>query len=447
VSDSYGNVVTDNLVNGKPIVYLEEVSDYAVEDAGQVILVKCNNVTVENLNLSNTSIGVQLWETNNTTISGNNITNNGCGIALNNEYAIALSSSNNTISENNITNNWRGISLNYASTNCIIENNIARNGWGIGLWGCSNNRIIGNNITDTDYGWIPVWYGGSGIDLYQSCYNIILENNIASGRRGIYLEWSANNSLYHNSFVDNAVQTWIYGSSSINVWDDGYPSGGNYWSDYIGTDLYSGTYQNKTGSDGIGDTPYVIDLNNTDNYPLMKPYAGPHDIGITYAATSKNGCLPMPTVGQGYCMNMSAKILNYGEQSETFNVTVYTNTTAINQTQVTLTSRNSTTITFTINTAGLAYGNYTISVYAWSVLNETDTSDNNLTGGTIYVGISGDINGDGTVDIYDAIRLSGAFNSSPGMRKWNANADINCDGTVDIYDAILLSGHFNQHIP
>jgi hypothetical protein len=54
-----------------------------------------------------------------------------------------------------------------------------------------------------------------------------------------------------------------------NKWDNGYPSGGNYWSDYNGTDLYSGPYQNVTGSDGIGDTPYVIDANNTDHYPLM----------------------------------------------------------------------------------------------------------------------------------------------------------------------------------
>ncbi len=35
--------------------------------------------------------------------------------------------------------------------------------------------------------------------------------------------------------------------------------------------MYSGQYQNETGSDGIGDTPYVIDANNQDNHPLMRP--------------------------------------------------------------------------------------------------------------------------------------------------------------------------------
>jgi parallel beta-helix repeat protein len=69
--------------------------------------------------------------------------------------------------------------------------------------------------------------------------------------------------------VNNTQQVVVYYSS--NNWDDGYPSGGNYWSDYNGTDLYSGPYQNETGSDGIGDTPYVIDANNQDNYPLLQP--------------------------------------------------------------------------------------------------------------------------------------------------------------------------------
>jgi hypothetical protein len=63
----------------------------------------------------------------------------------------------------------------------------------------------------------------------------------------------------------------------INKWDDGYPSGGNYWSDdnwynYIFVDEKSGHYQDQLGSDGICDTPLFPDPSNTeesDNYPLM----------------------------------------------------------------------------------------------------------------------------------------------------------------------------------
>ena len=49
----------------------------------------------------------------------------------------------------------------------------------------------------------------------------------------------------------------------------GYPAGGNYWSDYNGTDVFSGRYQNETGSDGIGDAQYTVDGNNADKYPLI----------------------------------------------------------------------------------------------------------------------------------------------------------------------------------
>jgi nitrous oxidase accessory protein NosD len=63
--------------------------------------------------------------------------------------------------------------------------------------------------------------------------------------------------------------------ASYNTWDAGYPSGGNYWSDYTGLDLYSGPYQNLTGSDGIGDSVYRIDADNIDRYPLMQQYPIP----------------------------------------------------------------------------------------------------------------------------------------------------------------------------
>ncbi len=207
VWQTYGNVVSGNLVNGKPLVYLEEVSNYTVQEAGQVVLVRCSNIKVENLNLSNASVGVQLSQTNNTLISGNNITNNTCGVYL---------------------------------------------------YGSSNNSIVGNNITNNDY----------GINLYDS-YNITISgNNITNNDWfGVYLIDSPNNVIYHNNFVDNDKQVCSY--NSINVWDNGFPSGGNYWGNYNGTD---------TNRDGIGDTSYVIDENNTDNYPLMGMF---HDFSIS----------------------------------------------------------------------------------------------------------------------------------------------------------------------
>jgi hypothetical protein len=63
------------------------------------------------------------------------------------------------------------------------------------------------------------------------------------------------NRIYHNNFVNNTVQVCV---GSANFWDDGYPSGGNFFSDYTGADNYSGVNQDEPGCDGIGDAPYVI---------------------------------------------------------------------------------------------------------------------------------------------------------------------------------------------
>jgi len=90
---------------------------------------------------------------------------------------------------------------------------------------------------------------------------------------GIYLEEPPyDNVIYHNNFIGNSQQVYIKTPGYANVWDNGWPSGGNYWSDYTGVDVMKGKNQDKPGSDGIGDTPYVINAYNQDRYPLMKPY-------------------------------------------------------------------------------------------------------------------------------------------------------------------------------
>jgi parallel beta-helix repeat protein len=218
---SSGNFVVDNLVNGKPLVYLENVSDYSVEDCGQVVLVNCNRIRVENLNLSHVNIGVELWQTNNTTISRNNITNNDEGV-------------NTGIGEGT------GIWLYASSNNNISGNNMANNGYGICLESSSNN-------------------------------NTIDENNISNNFCDIWLYNSSNNSIYHNNFVNNYYHDVQAGNA--NFWDDGYPSGGNYWSDYTDVDLYAGPSQDLLGSDGIWDHPYQLGENNQDNYPLVSLWA------------------------------------------------------------------------------------------------------------------------------------------------------------------------------
>lgn len=77
-------------------------------------------------------------------------------------------------------------------------------------------------------------------------------------------------------------------AAGANVWDLGYPQGGNYWDTYHGGDNYSGLSQNQTGSDGLSDTSYQINSNNTDNYPLIAPFGAAQDINQTNTPDTNN---------------------------------------------------------------------------------------------------------------------------------------------------------------
>jgi nitrous oxidase accessory protein NosD len=161
-------------------------------------------------------------------------------------------------------------------------------------WGCMENTITCNTIINASTGILelgqpfvtgPICYNnsitnnhiincGTGINssiAYFDRLTKIFENTLENNGYGIFLENVTRMSIYPNNFVNNKIQAYTNFSYN-NTWDNGYPSGGNYWSDYNGADVYHGPSQNLTGSDGIGDTPYVIDSNNRDNYPLMGPW-------------------------------------------------------------------------------------------------------------------------------------------------------------------------------
>lgn len=255
-----------------------------------------NNITKHLYASESTPVGIQLGLSSNNTISRNNITNNYAGVHLytssfntisgnditNNPYrSLYLSESfNNTISGNSITNNGYSVFLHSSFFNVVSENNITNNSYGVELYWSSNNNIVsGNKITNNSYGFASE--GGIQVDngrrLYLSSNNTISGNDVTNNHIGVKLYLSFSNIIYHNNFINNTQQVYDYSWDhaefplSANSWHDGYPSGGNYWSDHIGIDLLSGPYQNVTGSDGIGDTPYSIDANNNDSYPLMAP--------------------------------------------------------------------------------------------------------------------------------------------------------------------------------
>jgi hypothetical protein len=170
------------------------------------------------------------------------------------------------------------------------------------------------------------------------------------------------------------------------------------------------------------------DYGNNQARKSITVVAGASNIAVT------NIILPKNVIGQGYNMSINVTVVNKGDFTETFNVTIYANTTILELQTVTLSKGTSTTITFTWNTMGFAFGDYTISAYAWPILGETDIDDNTFVDGWVIVSIPGDINGDGVVDSTDQGILGMAWGSIIGEPNYVPEADLNGDGVVDSID-------------
>lgn len=196
----------------------------AINSANTSDIIYIFNGTYHENIIINKTITLQGENKNNTIIDGSG-----------SEEVINITADNVKILNLTIQNGIYGIKL-YKTNNSTIKNNIITNNLeGIKFYASNNNTIIENNITSNMY---------YGISIYS------FENkNISSN----------NNHIYHNNFINNTAY-----DECTNIWDNNSIYGGNYWSNYNGTD---------ENNDGLGDTPYIIPGGkNKDNHPLMKPY-------------------------------------------------------------------------------------------------------------------------------------------------------------------------------
>ncbi|MDO9537100.1 MAG: Ig-like domain-containing protein [Thermoplasmata archaeon] len=106
-----------------------------------------------------------------------------------------------------------------------------------------------------------------GIQIINAFNSTIFNNTIYNNTLGLNVTDSIGYSIYNNNFMNNTLQA--NDPMGMEYWDSGYPGGGNYWSDYSGTDNFNGPSQNWIGGDGIGDTWYPIGAVIHDRYPLM----------------------------------------------------------------------------------------------------------------------------------------------------------------------------------
>ncbi len=267
------NIDTTNTVNGRPVYYWVNRNGGTIPNgAGQVILANSHNVNILNQALNDATMGIALWVSSNNNIVGNQVSNNWYGMNI-------WYSNENNIMENTANSCSYGISLTQSHRNNITDNTISSNPIeGIYLVSSNENNIIGNYISNNGHFPLPG-------EQYEDA--------------GVTLTGSSGNKIYYNEFIDNIIQA--HDDRSDNFWDNGYPFGGNYWSeawDYSCIDEYKGPNQNIPGSDGLGDNPFYIDSNSRDNYPLKEPYnpnlppmanAGSDQLGYIRKAVQFNG--------------------------------------------------------------------------------------------------------------------------------------------------------------
>ena len=197
ISNLYQKIVSNNTVNDKPLIYLENKSDMVFEShAGQIILIYCDNITVRNQEILDTTWGITLFNSDNCFINSNTISSS-------RYFGLYISRScNNNILGNNISNNDKGIGLYSSDKNMITENKIQSNSIGIDIANSSDNTIDNNDIKNND----------RGIEICSFRNKIINNNFLKNKMNAFFLKMY--NSVWE--FINNYHK-------DKNIWD------GNYW--------------------------------------------------------------------------------------------------------------------------------------------------------------------------------------------------------------------------
>ena len=255
VFDFVNDVDSSNLINGKSIIYwVNKQNEKVPEESQFVILVNCKNIIVENLMLTKDGQGIILVDTTDSIIQNNTV-------QFLNEGIVIFESANNKIIGNTLLDCGYGFYLVSSFQNVVSSNLINGGGRAIKLDSSNENVISSNVILGNLY---------RGFDFDGSNNNEIFENTVSNCERSAVWFWNypSHNVFYLNNFVNNTenVEKYITDLQEFpaNIWDNG--TVGNFWDDYHGID---------DNDDGIGDTSYIIDENNQDNYPLTEPYVIP----------------------------------------------------------------------------------------------------------------------------------------------------------------------------
>ena len=264
---SYNNIFINNTVNDKPLIYFEDESNRLIDDkSGQIILINCENITIRNQDISNTSIAIELFETNNCNIYNNTLDHNKL-------YSIFLQfSNNNYIYNNSVNSNDGGIFMDYFSNSNHVNNNDIQNNkyCGFCIYRSSYNNISFNNVSNCENVALEcsdgnnnkikqnifrnnymgiITSGGKnnifsqnyilentlcGINVFDNHDKIVILHNQIEGNEqyGMFIFCSKGTIITENNFIENtcdaSFEYWDYDDIAINFWFK------NYWDNYKG---------------------------------------------------------------------------------------------------------------------------------------------------------------------------------------------------------------------
>jgi len=486
-----GNVILNSLVS----IYLDEAHNNTICDNEIIapsqwytiwLKQSHHNIIQKNLITNNSGSGIILWSSNWNTVNGNNVTGiptlptaNGQGIVLYagshsnvvsnnrlvyNKYSgvSLMESEGNVIQDNIMEHNYLGI-YSWKSSNIIHRNTVSNNGYGIDLFSSSNNVLTGNNASNN---WSGIGLSSSsnntltgntassnnwsGIWLSVSSNNVLTGNNASNNGYGIQLKYSSSNNIYHNNFVDNGNQVFSY--RSVSIWDDGYPSGGNYWGDHVTLDDCSGINQDEPGSDGIVDEPYIIDDYNRDNYPLVEPWSPVISVTIdidpdTLNLKSKGEWITCYIeLPEGY--NVSDIDIYSLRLNDTLPVSLLPNPPVPVPTEIgdydidgipdLMVKFNRTLVSELLLSKGIMYGNVTLTIAG-----EVDGTPFEGTD-VIKVLFPGDVDDDGDCDMFDFSLFAVSYATSVDDIVYNWFADFNEDQNIDLFDFSILAQYYGK---
>jgi parallel beta-helix repeat protein len=309
-------IVNNKIGNGQYGIWVETGDSFVIKN---------------NYLYNNSHAAIMLYPSSrNGVISENNIMANR-GHPSNDEAIQLWGAENTTIANNNFSTNTCAVGLNFCSPTYIYGNNITGNQYGIQFdYGCKNATVTGNNLVGNDVGvWLPVFQLGG---LTAGPRNVFYRNNIIGNSQQVLVEKP----------IDDKVV------NEIVAWDNGKQ--GNYWSDYLKE------YPNASeiGTSGIGDTPYVIDANNTDYYPLIA--LAPSNIDFTAPAISilspENRTYDMSSIPLDFTVNEVVSQITYSLDGEE-NITIAGNMTL----------------------TGLANGDHNVTIYSEDEVGNVGTSE------------------------------------------------------------------------